>query len=65
MKQEETKGCSALSIDATDLSQGLCTIYKSITKNCMPTVVELNYDCYNLPDSRAKGKDPELMTRGV
>lgn len=66
VEQEETKGCSGVSIDAPDPGQGLCTIsFAEVSQRpvSMFTVVELDYNCCTLSGWRARGKGQELRAR--
>lgn len=60
MEQEETKGCSVVSIDAPDPGQGLCTIsFAKVSQKAvsMSTVAGLDYNCCALSGRRGRGKD--------
>lgn len=63
MEQEETKGCSCVTIDAQDPGQGLCTISLAKVSQravSMSTAFEVDYNCCIFSGWRARGKDPGL-----
>lgn len=68
VEQEETKGCSGVSIDAPDPGQGLCTIsFAEVSQRAvsMSTVAEVDYNCCTLSGWRARRKDLGLRTRAA
>lgn len=65
VEQEETKGCSGVSIDAPDPGQGLCTIgFAEVSQRANISVhcSEVDYSCHTLSGWRARGKDHGLRT---